>query len=170
MNTKKKSADAESGQTPPAESIPETAERLAQGLTPPAEPTETPKKKGRGGRRPGAGRKPKAERDAANAAAEQAERDSRIQVLAAAFTVTGATLTNRFDMEPRFGEPQGRVLAEAWDPVIMMYLKDGGPWVVALSTTGVMLFPYAIQILQRLNAARAKQGREVANVATEKPA
>lgn len=143
---------------PPAESIPEAAERLTDELKPPAEPDPPKKKSGRGGRRPGAGRKPAAVKVAEAEAANAEMREARVGLLAAAITATFAPLIERAELDPPFTPGHGRALAEVWDPVIEMYAKDGGPWTLALTGTAVIMLPYVVQIAQRRGKNRSLPG------------
>lgn len=157
------------GESPaPAESINATAAELTGSLD--ASTAEPPKRgpgrpKGSGKRGPG--RPSKAEMNERQAAESVALRDQRVGLMATALAATFGPIIERAEMQPPFGMDQARALAVAWDPVLEMYMKDGGPWVTAISATVVVMLPYALQMAQRRQEARARKldpTREVTRV------
>jgi hypothetical protein len=83
-----------------------------------------------------------------------AARHARVRVLSIAFTATFGTLVHNWGMQPPFGSAQGEALAEAWDPVILQYLRESGPVAQAVITTAVVMSPYMLQAAARIGAKR----------------
>lgn len=83
-----------------------------------------------------------------------------------AFTVTGRVVFNDLlKLEPRFSDEAGAALADAWLPVLDTMVES--PLGIALTVTGGICAPYAIQLVARMQAKSAERaqhgatGREI---------
>jgi hypothetical protein len=149
-------ATAQPKPEPPVETITETATRLTTELAESRTPETQRRKPGRP-RGPYKPRKPSGSRpddSAARAQAESVVRAQAVALLTIAFTATFGALVQRWDMFPPFDESQGRALAEAWQPVVDLYVDRGGPWAQAATVTAVVMLPYILQGIQRGRGGR----------------
>ena len=120
-------------------------------------------KRSGGKKRPAPGAGPQQSPEAARAAEEsKAAREARLSALSFMFSATGRVVLNgMLKLQPPFSDEQGKVLAEAWLPLLDSYTQS--PLGVALTVTGGVLAPYLMQLFIRQQQAAAERAAQDAN-------